>query len=347
MMPPARNPRTPRTNIVFTLLLLLVGYLAWLLRNALLVLYVSGLFAVVLMPVVRAIERLRIGRWRPKKGATIFIMLVVVSAFLTGFGFLAIPPVVRDLQQLSRQTPALPQLLEKLRHLPFLGRLAGGQLSARIQTLASHAATYLLLSVKDWAGILLDVFSVVVLTIYFILEGDTAYHWFLEFIPPRRRERLDQTLRRAAKRMGRWLLGQASLMLILGACSTAVYALLHVRYAYALGVLTGLLNIIPVLGAAITIVLVLLIAAIDSWTKVLGVAIFYIVYIQIENSYLTPKIMQNRVDLPGLGVLVALLFGFALAGIVGALVSVPTAVLVTELLDEYLKWRDLPFAGPP
>ena len=90
-----------------------------------------------------------------------------------------------------------------------------------------------------------------VLTVYFILEGEQAYRWFLSFFPAQKRDRLDKTLRRAEIRMGKWLMGQGSLMLILGVTSTVVYVFLHVRYAYALGVLTGLLNIIPVLGAAV------------------------------------------------------------------------------------------------
>jgi predicted PurR-regulated permease PerM len=125
-------------------------------------------------------------------------------------------------------------------------------------------------------------------------------------------------------------------MLILGILSTAVYLSLGVRYAFALGVLTGLLNIIPVLGAAICVALALMVAAIDSWGRVLGVAIFYVVYLNVENSFLTPRIMRNSVGLPGLAILVALLLGSALGGIPGALVSVPTAVLVAVLADEYL-----------
>src|ERR1019366_3241826 len=102
-------------------------------------------------------------------------------------------------------------------------------------------------------------------------------------------------LQRAKLRMERWLIGQGSLMLILGMLSTAVYLFLHIRYAFALGVLTGLLNIIPVLGAAICVGIALLVAAIDSWGRVLGVAIFYIVYLNLENSLLTPRIMKNSV----------------------------------------------------
>jgi predicted PurR-regulated permease PerM len=105
-------------------------------------------------------------------------------------------------------------------------------------------------------------------------------------------------------------------------------------------VLTGVLNISPVLGAAICIALALLVAAMDSWGRVLGVAIFYLVYMWLENSFLTPRIMKNRVDLPALAILVALLLGSALEGIPGAMVSIPTAVLVSVLLDEYFVYKD-------
>jgi predicted PurR-regulated permease PerM len=169
-----------------------------------------------------------------------------------------------------------------------------------------------------------------------MLDGESTYRWFLSFFPVESRGRLDSALQRAEVRMGKWLLGQGSLMLILGVTSTIVYLSLHVRYAYALGVLTGLLNFIPVLGAAICVTLALIVAAIDSWGRVLGIAIFYLIYLQVENTYLVPRIMKNRVGLPGLAIFVALLLGSALGGILGAMISVPTAVLVAVLLDEYL-----------
>jgi predicted PurR-regulated permease PerM len=140
--------------------------------------------------------------------------------------------------------------------------------------------------------------------------------------------------------MDKWLVGQGSLMLILGVASTITFLLLKVRYAYALGVLMGALNIIPVLGGLIGITLALLSAAIDSWSSVIGVVVFYAAYVWVENSVLIPRIMQNRLNLPGLAVLVSLLIGSALAGVPGAMVSIPTAVLVAVLLDEYAVSKD-------
>ena len=335
------SPRTLRSDIVFTFALALACYLAWLIRDVLVLLYVSALFAVVLTPLVRFTSGLRVGRFQPFKGTAIFLLLVIAAAALAAFGFLALPPVIRDLQGFAQEMPTrLPGLLEKLNNLPLAQHLDTADLNSRLQGFVSEVATYLLFSISDWAGKLFDFVMGFILTIYFILEGDHAYRWFLSFFPHERRERLDKALQRAEIRMGKWLLGQGSLMLILGVSSTIVYLSLHIRYAYALGVLTGLLNIVPVLGAAICIALALLVAAIDSWGRVLGIAIFYVIYLQIENSYLIPRIMKNRVDLPGLAILVALVLGSALEGVLGALVSVPTAVLVAVLLDEYFVHKD-------
>jgi predicted PurR-regulated permease PerM len=334
--------RALRSDIVFTFILALACYLAWLVRDVLVLLYVSALFAVVLGPLVRSTSRFHIGRWQPFKGTAIFFLLLGAAALVTAFGFLALPPVIADLQQFGAEIPArLPGLLQNFKNIPLAHHLDAADISARLQDFASHAATYLLLSITDWAGKLFNVVMGFVLTVYFILEGDATYRWFLSFFPQDGRERLDMTLHRAEVRMGKWLLGQGSLMLILGVTSTIVYLSLHIRYAYALGMLTGLLNIIPVVGAAICIGLALLVAAIDSWGRVLGVAVFYLIYVNVENSYLTPRIMQNRVGLPALSILVALLLGSALAGVLGALVSVPTAVLVAVLLDEYVAHKDV------
>jgi predicted PurR-regulated permease PerM len=332
-----RKSRSPRQEILFVFALALACYVAWLVREDLVLLYVSGLFAVVLAPVVDAVSGLRVWGWQPFKRGAVLVLPLAVVAVLVAFGALALPPVLRDLNEFSKEMPSrAPILLEKLKEIPFSDHFDPDDIDAKIQQFGSQAASYILVSMRDWAGKLFDIIMGFVLTMYFILEGDVAYRWFLSFFAPRNRERLDLTLRRAEVRMGKWLLGQGSLMLVLGLTSTIVYLSLHVRYAYALGALTGLLNIIPVIGAAICIALALLVAAIDSWGRVLGVAIFYAIYLQVENSFLVPRIMKTRVGLPGLAILVALLLGSALAGVVGAMVAVPTAVLVTELINEYL-----------
>jgi predicted PurR-regulated permease PerM len=327
-----------RGYIVFFFALALALDVAWLIRDVLALIYVSALFAVVLSPIVRATSRIQIGRWKPFQGSlAILILLLAVAGAFAVFGFFALPPVINDLQSLTGELPnRLPGILDKIKAVPYADRIDAGDVVSWAQRGLSGGATYLLTSFRAWAGALAAVIAGFVLTLYFILEGDGAYQWFLSFLPARPRHRLDATLRRAAGRMEKWLLGQLSLMLILGTLSTIVYLVLGVRYAYVLGVLTGLLNLIPVLGAAVSMVLAMLVAAIDSWGRVLGVAIFFVVYLQVENSWLGPRIMHRRVNLPALAIFVALLLGSALGGIVGAMVAIPTAVLVTVLIEEYL-----------
>jgi predicted PurR-regulated permease PerM len=338
-----RPARTLRSDILFTFALGIGLAIAYQLREELALLYVSALFAVVLMPVIRGVQRIKIGKWSPGRGSAIAIILVAVSGLITLFILFALPPVIRDAREFIKELPTRgPEMLSRLKRLPFASRLDVAALNAKLQDYASNFATYLVTSVSSWASKVFKVIAGIVLTIYFMLEGEKAYYWVLSFISPLRRERLNQTLLRADARMGRWLLGQGTLMLILGVYSTIVFTLLHVRYSYALGVIMGVFNIIPVMGALASMALVVLAAAMDSWIRVVYVLIAYGIYAQVENSYLTPKIMQSSVDLPGLAIIVSLLIGSAIDGVVGAMVSVPTAVLVAVLLDEYAVQRDSP-----
>ncbi len=336
-----RGNRTVRSNIVFTFALALSLLLAWHIRNVILLVYVSALFAVVLMPIVGWMMRLKFGRWRLGRVQAILALLLLAIGAVILFAAFALPPVAEDLQAFTKELPTrTPIILEHAKHLPFVNHLDLVALANRLEDKASGFATYIFLSLKDWAGVLLDVITGIVLTVYFMIEGENAYLWILSFFPPLPRRRLDSTLRRAKLRMGKWLLGQGALMLILGICSTIVFLFLKIRYAYALGVLMGVFNIIPVAGAMFSMVIVLIVASIDSGGRAIGALIFYALWAQAENSLLIPKIMKSSVDLAGLAVLIALLLGAAMAGIAGALVSVPTAVLVAVLLDEYMVNRE-------
>ena len=333
--------RTLRGDIIFTFVLALGLALAYHLREVLTLLYVSALFAVVLMPVVRGVQMLKIGKWSPNRGIAIALLLIAVAGGITLFAVFALPPVLRDFREFVTELPQRgPAMLLKLKRLPFASHLDVASLNAKMQDFASNFVGYFLKSVSTWADKLFKIITGIILTIYFMLEGEHAYHWFLSFFPAERRERLNQALLRADLRMGKWLLGQGALMLILGIYSTVAFTLLHVRYSYALGVLMGVFNIIPVVGAMISMALVVVAAAMDSWSRVLYVIIVYLVYAQVENSYLTPRIMKSSVDLPGLAIIVALLVGSSLEGVLGAMVSVPTAVLVAVLIDEYAVQSD-------
>jgi predicted PurR-regulated permease PerM len=322
--------------ILWTLAVGIVVYLAWLLRNTLLLVYMSAVFAVVLSPAVDWVCRLRIGRWHPGRAVSILLIIGVVLVLLTVFLLLALPPLVSDIDQLIQQLPERVQRLqEDLRSVPFLRQI-------NVQTIAGYASSLiggLTGLVSTTAGALVSLAAVIVLTAYLILDGARVFDWTISLLPPEISPRLRLTLLRAVARMRRWLVGQAMLMLILGLYSAVVFGLLGVRYFYLLAVFAGVANIIPMLGPVLTVILAGTVAAIDSFAKLIGVVVLYLAYQQVESAFLTPRIMKMQVKLSATAVLVALLIGGALAGISGALLAVPTAVLVSELAEEYLIHR--------
>lgn len=333
--------RAIRRHILFTLGVLCLMALGWKLRHVLEIIYVSALFAVVLMPIVQRITLLRIGRWSPTRPIAILFLLGSVALGFSIFFLVGLPPVARDLREFSTELPQrIPMIVARIKHLPLADKFGLDSLSQKAQGLVGSAAEYIVSSFPNWAARVLDIATAAILCIYFMLEGEHAYAYMLAFFRPKSRERLAVTLQTAEQRMSKWLLGQGALMLILGACSTIVFGLLHVRYFVLLGVLMGLFNIIPVAGGVITILLAAGVAALDSWTKMAGVFIFYAIYVQVENGYLIPRIMKTSVDLMGLSVLIALLIGTDIAGITGALVSVPSAALIAVLMDEYMVQKD-------
>jgi predicted PurR-regulated permease PerM len=316
------------------LVVLLVA--AWFVRRGLLLIYVSIVFAIVFSPAVNWIQSRRIRGWSPGRGLALLILVAIVLILIAAFAVLAIPPIVNDSQQLASQAPDnLHQLADKVRRLPFGDKIAAHMNGDAVRRAATAIAGTALKAFQSITGAVTGLFTLILLTAYFILDGRRAFQWGLDLLPEEARPRARDTSERAAHRVQKWLSGQGLLMLILGGSSTIVFGFLGVRYFYALGVFAGLANFVPVLGPIATVIVAGLVAAIDSWMKVLGVVIFYLVYQQVENAYLTPRIMRSTVGLPGVAVLVALVIGSELAGVVGAVVAVPSAALMSTFIDEY------------
>ena len=333
---------TVRGYILFVFALALGLALAWYLRHVLELVYVSALFAVVLGPIVQRIMKLRIGKYSPSRPIAIVLLVVSVFAALTLFLYIGLPPVARDIKSFATDLPPrIPGIIANLKHrIPMAQKLGVDSIAAKSEAALAATAQYLFATAPEWLAHFLDLITAFVLCIYFMLEGDAVYYYCLSLVPDHSRERLAKTLVVGEVRMSSWLIGQLSLMLILGVCSTIVFGILHVKYFVLLGVLMGLLNIIPIAGGVITILVAAGVAATDSVSKMVGVLVFYVIYLQIENGFLTPRIMKSRVNLLGLSVIVALLAGSALAGIVGALVAIPTAALIAVIMDEYVVQQD-------
>jgi predicted PurR-regulated permease PerM len=294
------------------------------------------------MPVVTRISNLNLRGYHPTRPVAIVLLILAVFLVLGIFFTTGLPPVLRDLREFSNDLPKhIPEVVARIKKIPLADKFGIDTVAKRAEGAFTATASYIFTSLPLWLSHIFDILTTIFLCIYFMLEGEFAYAFFLSLFPLSQRKRLNVTLKRAELKISKWLLGQGLLMLILGVSSTIVFGLLHVRYFLLLGFLMGLFNIIPIAGGVITILIAAGVAALDSWTKMAGVFLFYAIYQNIENVILTPRIMRSSVNLMGLTILVALLLGTALAGIVGALVAVPTAALISVLLQEYAVQKDL------
>src|SRR6201996_538454 len=115
-----RPARTLRSDIVFTFALGIGLTIAWQLRHEIALLYISALFAVVLMPVLRFVQKIKIGKWSPGRGSAITIILLVVGGAIPLFVLSALPPVARDAREFVKDLPERgPDMLSRIKHLPF------------------------------------------------------------------------------------------------------------------------------------------------------------------------------------------------------------------------------------
>jgi predicted PurR-regulated permease PerM len=309
---------------------------AWVVRDALLLIYVAAVFAVVLKPAVDRVHKRGIFGWKPSRGV---VLLLMISAVALGFALLltfAIPPLASDIKEFGGRAPEIfEQLRARWQNVAFLQNLDLKAIGERILSAGSGLASSV-------GGAVANFLTVVLLIAYFILDGNRLLKALLSTLPGESRERLGRTLGRAGIRMRGWLTGQLILMLILGAASLVTFGLMGIPYFYLLAVFAGIANIIPLLGPLATVVIAGLIAATQSLWKVGGVLIFYAIYQQVEEAYLTPRIMKAQVELSAPVIVIALLFGSELAGLAGVLVAVPSAVLVVEIAQEYLVRSDAP-----
>jgi len=325
-----------RSDILFFFGVCLALWIAYSVRDVLMLIYVSALFAVVLSPAIGVIQKMHIGSWRAGRGFAIVFLILMLALAGTLFAVFALPPVYRDSRNFSADWPRhLAELTEGIKHLPFASKIDPAGLQKYAAEIAGGAGGLFL----NIAGGVFGIFTAVILTAYFIIEGDRTLQWAVSMFPLEQQARLSSTLLRAKARMRNWLIGQSLLMLSLGTCSLIVYWALGLKYFYLLAMFAGVANILPIAGPISAVVLASGVAILDSPQKLVGVIIFFTIYFQVESVFLSPRIMRHTLNLSPLTVIIALSMGGALAGVVGALVSVPTAALVMVLADEYLVKR--------
>jgi predicted PurR-regulated permease PerM len=332
-------------TIAMTALAVIVVWCAYLVRDVLLLVYVSGLFAIGFSPVVRLIERqkaLPIGSRLPRWLAILVLYLFIIG-ILVGIGFLIAPPLNHQAQQLWA---SLPEMFDKVQD--FL--ISQGILRERLTiteavkhapaTHGGEAVGTVFSAVASVIGGLFGLLTILILTFYILIEAGNLRIRMLHLFPQHERKRVDAISQDITVKVSAWLGGQLLLGAIIGTTSAIGLWFLGIPFFYVLALISGVGELIPVVGPVLSAIPAVLITATVSLKKVLLVIIFFIVQQQFENHVLVPKVMQRQVGVSPVTVIVALLIGGKLLGIVGAILAVPSAAILGVVITEILAARD-------
>jgi predicted PurR-regulated permease PerM len=334
-----------RYAIAMTALAAIVLWCAYIVRDALLIVYVSVLFSLGFSPIVRIIERQRlrpIAKRLPRWLAILILYLAILGTMVLVL-FLIFPPLVRQGQALWEK---LPEMFE--RGQQFLidkgwlkEHLTIREAVARAPGTGGDAVTKVLAAIGNVAGGLFGVVTILILTFYMLVDSDSLRGQAMLLFPRQHRARVDAASREAMAKVSAWLGGQLLLAAVIGASSAVGLWALGIPFFYVLALLSAVGEMIPVVGPILAAVPAIAVASTVSMEKAVFVVIFYFVQQQLENHILVPRIMSRQVGVSAVTVIVALLVGGSLLGMVGAILAVPTAailqVVAAELMTEDVK----------
>ncbi|SDD72881.1 AI-2E family transporter [Nocardioides lianchengensis] len=309
--------------------------------STLVLIVVAFFIAAGLNPVVLLLERRGLKRS--------YAVIAVIIAFLAALAlfFVAIVPVITD--QITKITDNAPHWLDELQRNrrvqdlndeyevvdkirdyvtngDFAGAVFGGALGIGLAVV----------------GALFNAFIVLVLTLYFLASMKSTTGALYSLAPASRRDRVSRLGDRVIAGIGGYVSGAFVVALCAGTSTLVFLFIVGLgEYAVALAFVVALLDVIPMIGATLGAVVVTAIAfATDVKTGIIC-AIFFIIYQQLENYVIYPRVMSRSVDIPGAVTVIAALVGAALLGVVGALLAIPTAAAILMLVREvYVRRQD-------
>lgn len=288
-----------------------------------------------------------LARYLPRRSRGTAIMAVLTTFFLlVGFLILSfVPPLVSQTQALVNN---IPGSVQKIQHIQGpIGELAVKyDLSQRLSNISSvffngvaGATGSALDVVKNLFNGIAAILTIFTLTFFMLLEAPRWLEMFWALVPKHRRTSGMHLAREMYRAVTGYVNGNFFTSAIAAVSSAIVMILVGVPYAIPLGLMVGLLDLIPLVGATLAAVVVILIALFTSVTAAIVLAVFFVVYQQIENNILQPLVYGKSTELSPLVVTIAILFGTVIAGIFGALVAIPVAACIKVVLMYKLQDR--------
>jgi len=271
---------------------------------------------------------------------------LLVLLAIAGIGFAFIPTLVDNVNNF---VDAAPGYVDDLTH--GKGRLGFLETKyhvvERLEHYVKHGGAKKLLGfsgaaisvTKGVLNFIVGTVTVAFLTFFMLLEGPAWMERFYGLLPPESQPRWRAVGHGIYRQVGGYVTGNLAISLIAGGLTTFALLLLGVPFAVALGLLVGLLDLIPLVGATLAAIIVAAVAFLHSVPAGIVMIVFFIVYQQFENHVLQPLVYNRTVALSPLAILISILIGAELAGVLGALAAIPVAGAIQVLILDFLRAR--------
>jgi predicted PurR-regulated permease PerM len=336
------RPRTILRTLLIILAVAVTLEVIWIARHIVSWIVIALFLALALDPFVNVIQR----RGRLARGPAIGIAYLVAIVVIAGVGATFLPKLI---DEVNGFVDALPSYVHDVTHgrgrLGFLETKYHVVEKVQEQVHNGGAKKVLGLSgaavsvTKSIITVIAATVTIIFLTFFMLLEGRDWVERVYSLFPESTRPRWRRVGHDIYKTIGGYVTGNILISLIAGASITVVLLIMGVPYAVALGLLVAVLDLIPLAGATVAGIIVVLVAFLHSVPAGIVVLIFFVVYQQLENHFLQPVIYGRTVQLSPLAVLISVLVGAELAGILGALAAIPVAGAIQVIVRDQLAAR--------
>ncbi len=312
-------------TIIFTVVFLLGLWLLYLLRGVLIILFLALILMAALNPLVD-----RLGRWRFPRALAIVLIYLLIFSFIGLAIWGIIPPLINQTQSLISR---FPSYLESLQWIGVDKQVIYSQLNQLTEKLGVISNGI----IRTFVGFFQNLINIVVLLVisfYLLLERENLGKYLLRFFGDNAEKTGVRIMDEIEKRLGGWIRAMIVLMIIIGLLTFIGLTLLGIDYALPLAIFAGFLEIIPSFGPFISAIPAVLVGLLISPLMALAVIALYFLIQQVENNFIVPQLMAKECGLNPLVTIIALIVGFKLGGVIGAILAVPVVLLIEIILTE-------------
>lgn len=318
----------------------LLFYFLYIVRDVLMILFISLVLASAIDPWVDWLQRKRIPR-----SAGVVLIYLALFAVLGSAIYIITPPIVKEVGALSQNLPAyqekLGHLLTALKDFSAKTGLIDSS-SANFESIGANlsgAAGSIFGAIFGIFGGIVSTVLVLFITFYMVVEESALKRLVWLLAPADRQTYVLELVNRMQRKIGLWLRGQMILCLVIFLLVWPGLTLLKVNYALVLALIAGLSEAIPYIGPTLGAIPAIFLAFTQSPILAVFVGILYYIIQLVENNILVPKIMQKTVGLNPIISIVVFIIGFNIGGIAGAVLSIPVAAAISVFIGDVLATR--------